>query len=165
MMNAECGMMNGCWVLGAGCWSEPKPSTQHPTPAFHSSFSIPRSSIFWNRRFCVTLTRRRPRARPLRSDVPHNFPFRGREVSTEAAHADDREAILRVERDTMEAIRRGDVEALRDILADDFVYRTPGNADAGRAGFLNNIASAPVEVLSIWGEGLHVLVNGETAVL
>jgi len=86
-------------------------------------------------------------------------------VSTEAAHADDREAILRVERDTMEAIRRGDVEALRDILADDFVYRTPGNADAGRAGFLNNIASAPVEVLSIWGEGLHVLVNGETAVL
>ncbi len=86
-------------------------------------------------------------------------------MSTETAHTDEREAILRVERDTMAAIRRRDVEALGHILADDFVYRTPGNPDAGRAEFLNHIASIPVEILSVWGDELHVLVNGETAVL
>ena len=86
-------------------------------------------------------------------------------MSTEAAHADDREAILQVERETMEAIRRRDVEALGRIVADDFVYRAPGRPDAGRAEFLHNIASIPVEVISVRGEGLHVLVHGETAVL
>ena len=87
-------------------------------------------------------------------------------MSTETTHADDdREAVLRVERETMAAIRGKDVAALGRILADDFVYRTPGGADAGRAEFLSNIASIPFELLAVWGEGLHVFVNGETAVL
>ena len=86
-------------------------------------------------------------------------------MSTETAHADDREAILRVERRTMAAIRGKDVAALSAILADDFVYRTPGGADAGRAEFLNNIAALPFELLEVRGEELHVFLNGETAVL
>lgn len=86
-------------------------------------------------------------------------------MSTETAHADDREAILLVERETMQAIRGKDTGALGAILADDFVYRTPGAPDAGRAGFLDNIAAIPFELLEVWGEELHVFVNGETAVL
>lgn len=86
-------------------------------------------------------------------------------MSTETTHADDREAILRVERETMAAIRGKDVKALGDILADDFVYRAPGAADVGRAEFLNNIASIPFELLAVRGEELRVFVNGETAVL
>ena len=87
-------------------------------------------------------------------------------MSTEtAAHTDDREAILEVERETMAAIRRKDVAALDDILADGFVYRTPGNPDASKAEFLDSIASIPVEIIAVWGDELRVLVSGETAVL
>ena len=86
-------------------------------------------------------------------------------MSTETAHAADREAVLRVERETMAAIRGKDAAALGDILADDFVYRTPGGADAGKAEFINNIASIPFELLAVWSEELHAFVHGETAVL
>jgi len=86
-------------------------------------------------------------------------------VSTETEHADEREAVLRVERETMQAIRGKDVAALRDLLAEEFVYRTPGATDAGRAQFLDNIAAIPFELLAVWGEEQHVFLSGETAVL
>jgi hypothetical protein len=45
MMNAECGMLNGCWVLGAGCWDvfhqHLTPNTQNLFSIHHSSFIIP----------------------------------------------------------------------------------------------------------------------------
>lgn len=86
-------------------------------------------------------------------------------MSTETAHAEDREAILRVERETMRAIRGKDVDALGRLIAEDFVYRSPGGEDAGRAKFLSNIAAIPFELLDVWGDELHVFINGETAVL
>jgi hypothetical protein len=41
-MNDECGMMNGCWVLGSGFvfHQHPEPNTQHPPFIHHSSFRI-----------------------------------------------------------------------------------------------------------------------------
>ena len=74
------------------------------------------------------------------------------------------ESILRLERKTMDAIRAKDARALERVLADDFVYRTPG-AELGRTEFLQNIATLPGRILSIEGEGLRVSVYGETAVL
>ncbi len=76
-----------------------------------------------------------------------------------------RRAILEIERETMAAIERKDGEALREVLAEDFVYRTPTGEEARKEAFLKNIASIPFEILSVLGENLKVGVYGETAVL
>jgi ketosteroid isomerase-like protein len=74
------------------------------------------------------------------------------------------EAVLRLERETMDAIRSKDVRALGRVLADDFVYRAPGS-EVNRADFLKGVASLPGRILSVEGEDLRVSVYGETAVL
>lgn len=74
------------------------------------------------------------------------------------------EAVLRLERETMDAIRSKDVRALGRVLADDFVYRAPGS-EVGRADFLKGVAELPGRILSVEGEDLKVSVYGETAVL
>jgi ketosteroid isomerase-like protein len=74
------------------------------------------------------------------------------------------EAVLRLERLTMDAIRDKDAEALGDILAEDFVYRTP-EAEVGRADFLRDITALPGSIVSVEGTNQRVSVYGETAVL
>lgn len=74
------------------------------------------------------------------------------------------ESILRLERETMNAIRGKDTRALERILTPDFVYRAPG-AELSRAEFLHNIASLPGRVISVEGTELRVRVYGETAIL
>jgi len=73
-------------------------------------------------------------------------------------------SILRLERETMDAIRAKDAEALERVLAADFVYRTPG-AELSRAEFQQNIASLPGRILSVEGSELRVNVYGDAAVL
>jgi len=75
------------------------------------------------------------------------------------------QAILQIERDIMAAIKNKDAATLEPLLADDFIYRTHFGAEAGKAEFLNSIASFPVEILAIRGEELKVNVYGETAIL
>lgn len=79
-------------------------------------------------------------------------------------HGRTAQSILRLERETMDAIRAKDAKALERILAADFVYRTPG-AELGRAEFLQNISSFPGQILSVKGSELRVNVYGEVAVL
>ena len=74
------------------------------------------------------------------------------------------ESILRLERETMDAIRAKDAKALGRILSEDFVYRTPG-AELSRAEFLQNVASLPGRILSVEGSELRVNVYGDTAIL
>ena len=74
------------------------------------------------------------------------------------------ESILRLERETMDAIRAKDAKALERVLAADFVYRAPG-AELSRAEFLQNVASLPGRILSVEGSELRVNVYGDTAVL
>ena len=74
------------------------------------------------------------------------------------------EAVRRLERETMDAIRAKDAKALGRILSADFVYRTQ-DAEISRADFLKNIASLPGRLLSVEGRNLRVSVYGETAVL
>jgi len=73
-------------------------------------------------------------------------------------------SILRLERETMDAIRAKDVKALERVLTSDFVYRTPG-AELSRAEFLQGVASLPGRILSVEGKDLRVRLFGETAVL
>ncbi|HEX8285706.1 MAG TPA: nuclear transport factor 2 family protein [Pyrinomonadaceae bacterium] len=74
------------------------------------------------------------------------------------------ESVLRLERETMDAIRDKDAAALERVLAPDFVYRTPG-AELTRAEFLHNVTSLPGRILSVEGEGQRVSVYGDAAVL
>jgi len=73
-------------------------------------------------------------------------------------------SILRLERETMDAIRAKDAKALERVLTADFVYRTPG-AELSRAEFLQNVVSLPGRILSVEGSELRVSVYGDTAVL
>jgi ketosteroid isomerase-like protein len=74
------------------------------------------------------------------------------------------ESILRLERETMDAIRARDARALERLLTADFVYRTPG-AELSRAEFLQNVASLPGRILSVEGSELRANVYGDAAVL
>ncbi len=74
------------------------------------------------------------------------------------------EAILRLEREIMDAIRAKDTRALERLLTADFVYRTPGG-ELSRADFLKGVASVPGTIISVEGEGQRVSVYGETAIL
>jgi hypothetical protein len=75
------------------------------------------------------------------------------------------EAVLRAEHETMEAIGRKDAAALRRILDQRFVHRTPAGEELTRDEFLKNIASIPAEILSVRGEGVRADIFGETAVV
>jgi ketosteroid isomerase-like protein len=75
------------------------------------------------------------------------------------------DAVLRVEKETMEAIGRKDAAALEVILDDAFVLRTPNAPEMSRAEFLKNVATLPAEILSVRGEGVRADIFGETAVV
>ncbi len=76
------------------------------------------------------------------------------------------EALARdLEREIFAAIRDRDIEALDAVLADDFVYRAPGQPDVHKAAFLKNIASIPVEILEVWSDDMKVSVYADIAVL
>ena len=74
------------------------------------------------------------------------------------------EAVLRLERKTMDAIRAKDPKALDRVLSEDFVYRAPG-AEQTRAEFLKAVTSFPGLILTVEGAELRVSVYGDTAVL
>ncbi len=75
------------------------------------------------------------------------------------------QVILEIEHKTFEAIKLGDAEALRNILADDFVYRTPTGEDTNKTDFIKAATTMPFKILSVWGENLRVQFYQETAVL
>ncbi len=75
------------------------------------------------------------------------------------------EAVLRIEHETFAAITRKDTRALAELLADDFVYRSPGNPDVGKSEFLQNVAAIPVEILAVCGESLHAGAFGNAVVV
>jgi ketosteroid isomerase-like protein len=79
--------------------------------------------------------------------------------------ADTERDILEIERNTFAAIQNRDIERLKGILAEDFIYRSPGNDELDRAAFLENISTIPVEILSVKGTEQRVSVFGDIAVL
>ena len=86
-------------------------------------------------------------------------------VNSQGILSETVEAILQLERETMEAIKNKDADALGRIVADDFIHRSPGGVDANKAEFLKSVASLPVQVLEIYGEELKVSAYGDVAVL
>jgi uncharacterized protein (TIGR02246 family) len=73
--------------------------------------------------------------------------------------------ILEVEKNTFAAIQSRNIEQLEEILAEDFVYRSPGKDELDREAFLQNIAAIPAEILSVNGSEQRVSAFGDVAVL
>jgi ketosteroid isomerase-like protein len=93
------------------------------------------------------------------AQAPEHLRMKG--VSEQQQWVDE---VLRLERETMDAIRDRDAKKLERILFDDFVYRSP-EGEVGRADFLKNINALPGRILSVEGKDLRVRLFGETAVL
>lgn len=73
--------------------------------------------------------------------------------------------IMEIERKLFVAIKTKDAAALSKIVADDFVFRGPEQAELGKAEFLKSVQSFPIEILDIWSDDMKVSVFGETALL
>src|SRR5262245_19433714 len=78
---------------------------------------------------------------------------------------ESQQALLLLEEEIFTAVKNRDASALERILADDFVYRSPGNQEVAKADFLKLSASFPYKIISIWGEEMKVNVYGEMAVM
>jgi ketosteroid isomerase-like protein len=98
-------------------------------------------------------------------DAARTTPEECAEMADSKQRESSEQAVLRVERETMEAIRDKEVRALGRILADEFVYLTPAGAELGKAEFLESVASLPAQIVSVGGEQLRARIFGETAVL
>ncbi|HEY7183732.1 MAG TPA: nuclear transport factor 2 family protein [Blastocatellia bacterium] len=75
-----------------------------------------------------------------------------------------RQAILLLEEEIFGAVKGRDAGVLERVLADDFVYRSPGQQVA-RDDFLKLCATFPYEIVSIRGEELKANVYGDVAVV
>ena len=78
--------------------------------------------------------------------------------------AEAQQALLLLEEDIFTAVKNRDTDALERVLADDFVYRSPGR-QVTRDDFLKLCATFPYKIISIQGEGLSVNVYGNVAVI
>lgn len=98
-------------------------------------------------------------APPARAQSPEFQRMKG--VSEQQRDVD---AVLRLEREIMDAIRDKDTKALEQILANGFTYRGL-DVELNRADFVKNILALPGHMLAVEGADLRVRVFGETAVL
>lgn len=73
--------------------------------------------------------------------------------------------ILGIEQQVFRAIKNKDIDSLGRFLADDFIHRSPDGTKSAKSAFLQNVASMPVDVVSISGEHQNVDIYGEVAVL
>jgi ketosteroid isomerase-like protein len=69
--------------------------------------------------------------------------------------------LFAAEEELMHAIAHRDTAALAALLADDFVLRSPGQADTAREAFLAAIAQLPGETRAYHGEGLSARALGD----
>ena len=82
---------------------------------------------------------------------------------TEAAR--DETELLALERETYAALQAKDAVRFGKLLADDFVYRAPGQPDADKPTFLKSVVELPGTILKIDGEGVKVAIRGDAAMV
>ena len=73
--------------------------------------------------------------------------------------------LLSLERETYAALQAKDPARFGKLLADDFVYRAPGQPDADKAAFLKSVAELPGTIVKIEGEGVKVALRGDAALV
>jgi ketosteroid isomerase-like protein len=79
-------------------------------------------------------------------------------------HTSD-DALVQLERQTVEAIQHRDAAAMAALLADEFVYRAVGAPDVPRAEFLRGVAAPGPTILRLWSDEVRVSRHGDTATI
>ena len=81
------------------------------------------------------------------------------------ANEDEIEAILQVQNQFWKALQAQDRRALEELLADDFVARSPGQVNQTPASFIDTLVSFPARVLSVGSDNLEVHRFGDIGVV
>ena len=74
------------------------------------------------------------------------------------------QAVRHVQEEFWNALKNKDREAFEKILDIDFIARTPGQPNQGRAGFIQSLIGFPAQVHSIGSDNLEVHIWGDIAV-
>ena len=82
---------------------------------------------------------------------------------TDAA-ASDHAALLRLNRDYIDAVQNGDVRRFEEILAEDFLCSNPDGSVVDRAGFLAQTAR-PVAIRGLAAHDVAVRIMGDVAII
>jgi ketosteroid isomerase-like protein len=78
---------------------------------------------------------------------------------------DMRQAVLRAQNQFWTALENKDADLFEQILADDFVSRSPGQPNQTRAAFITTLTSFPASVLAVEADDLEIHIFGDLAVL
>ena len=81
-----------------------------------------------------------------------------------SAAAQDRDALIALNRDYVQSVQQGDVRRFDEILADDFVCSNPDGSLVDRAGFLAQTAR-PVTIADLEAHDVDVRVLGDVAII
>jgi ketosteroid isomerase-like protein len=79
--------------------------------------------------------------------------------------SDAGQAVFLCQQQFWHALQRKDAELFAQVLADDFVCRSPGQADQGRIAFIATITSIPLTITNVVGEDLAIYKLHDVAVL
>ena len=80
---------------------------------------------------------------------------------------DDGQELLVLEQRVMDAIRTRDVEALEQLITDDFVLREPLKADVDRRTFLDSVRALPGTIEMVAGDNVRAKIeqSGEVGII
>ena len=78
---------------------------------------------------------------------------------------DIQQAVMDCQRRFWAALQQKDAELFLQILAEDFVCRSPGQEDQDRTAFITTLTSIRFPILGIRGEEIAIRVVGDVAIL
>lgn len=78
---------------------------------------------------------------------------------------DDTRTLTELEGRAMRALQTKDLETIKSLTAEDFIYRGADGSETNRDAFVASIAEIPGELTSVEAEGMRVYVYGDTAVM
>jgi ketosteroid isomerase-like protein len=75
------------------------------------------------------------------------------------------QAVMECQQRFWSALQHKDADLFNQVLAEDFVSRSPGHEDQDRAAFIATLTSIPPTILSVTGEAIAIRVVGDFAIL
>ncbi|AEI63193.1 nuclear transport factor 2 family protein [Corallococcus macrosporus] len=79
--------------------------------------------------------------------------------------AEDTRTLTELSVRVMRAIQTKDLETIKSLTAEDFIYRGADGTEANRDAFIESIAQIPGELTSVEAEGMRTYLYGDTAVI
>jgi ketosteroid isomerase-like protein len=77
----------------------------------------------------------------------------------------DQENVLRVQQKFWEGLQNKDASILNEIIAEDFVLRTPNEPNQNKTEFIESLLRAPIRVHSIGSDDLQAHIFASVAVI